>query len=946
MKLEDFVPDLASQNHSLEKANHIIKNAYEGGFVDFAKSMSGGGFQKSSPSPLGIEQLYFDWLRTAYAYRRMFIQDLYLLAFDVAEIRIPILALRGEIFRKGLDEWIPVFILKCKQCGEEYQEKVEKCDRCGSKELRKPNKKQVEYFDSMKLSCNIFGQTFEEILKITSDDVSITDDLFILLQKEYMLMEDQLWSKVVEIRRLHPALVEYDLDKNGLPRNSHFICPFHREEVDAVPSICPECGFERMATMYIYNHRGRRVYLFEDEVVHSSKFSPSESYGYCYDDQTQILTKQRGWQLFKDLTDEDCVATLNPHNDELVYQKPTTNWSQDYNGKMYEVNGKTCVSLKVTPNHKHYAKLNGGNAFELVEAKELFHKKYLHKIGGATWNGKEQEFFLLPRADFYKDVYWKDKNVGEEEETNLVHCPELTLKMDVFLEFLGYYLSEGNLTRPEKRSGQVCISQSYQVNYKKWVKIKECLEKLGFRYRYYGHKFVINDDRLHKYLKQFGKCHDKFISEEFKDLSQRQLRILFEALMLGDGHWDYRRPTKGVYTSTSLKLRNDISEIMIKLGYSVRIDGWKVGFSTKSEYGGKKTEFNDKMVDYVGKIYCCEVPEYHILLVKRNARTIFSGNSPLLTVMQKVLTISGMDRYLYRYFFERKMPSGLILTYTDDPQSLEIERARIESKMMEDPTYMPWIGVSQKTGKGRTDFVKLFHTLAEMDYLPVRNEIRDRIAAIYGVPQMYMNIMEGVGPMAGASQQVKIFANVIESDQRRYNEKIFPQIMQAFHITDWKLKLKTPEEKVESIILQQAQQKVAIATQMMTLGFTVDLKPGAENIENIDFTFSGKAQNPMMAAMAGGGAGAEGSQGGEGAEGGASGNATVPPQPPSQGVAKSMDGVRLLKAGPLGKLPIKNNPKPLKNKEFNRSNPVENDLWDEDKEAKDIYAGDNLEGEI
>ena len=233
-----------------------------------------------------------------------------------------------------------------------------------------------------------------------------------------------------------------------------------------------------------------------------------------------------------------------------------------------------------------------------------------------------------------------------------------------------------------------------------------------------------------------------------------------------------------------------------------------------------------------------------------------------------------------------------------------------------------------------------------MDYLPVRNEIRDRIAAIYGVPQMYMNIMEGVGPMAGASQQVKIFANVIESDQRRYNEKIFPQIMQAFHITDWKLKLKTPEEKVESIILQQAQQKVAIATQMMTLGFTVDLKPGAENIENIDFTFSGKAQNPMMAAMAGGGAGAEGSQGGEGAEGGASGNATVPPQPPSQGVAKSMDGVRLLKAGPLGKLPIKNNPKPLKNKEFNRSNPVENDLWDEDKEAKDIYAGDNLEGEI
>ena len=405
-----------------------------------------------------------------------------------------------------------------------------------------------------------------------------------------MKMDDQVWTKVSEIRRLHPALVEFDLDKNGLPRNSHFICPFHREEVEIKPDPCPICGYERKATMYIYNHRGRRVYLFEDEVIHSSKFSPSETYGY----------------------------------------------------------------------------------------------------------------------------------------------------------------------------------------------------------------------------------------------------------------------------------------------------------------------------------------------------------SPLLTIMQKVLTISGMDRYLYRYFFERKAPSGLILTYTDDAQSLEIERARVEAKMMEDPTYMPWIAVSQKTGRGRTDFVKLFHTLNEMDYLPVRNEIRDRISAIYGVPQMYMNIMEGVGPMAGQTQQVKVFSNVIESDQRRYNEKIFPQIMKAFHITDWKLRLKAPEEKIESIILQQAQQKVAIATQMMTLGFTVDLKPGADTIEEIDFLFTGKAQNPMMAAMAGGGGapaggGGEGSEGGEGAEGGETQEPSAPPQPPAQGVNKSLDGKMLkaipFKGGPLGVNPSKrimHDKTNLKNKWFNESGKLEN----------------------
>ena len=217
--------------------------------------------------------------------------------------------------------------------------------------------------------------------------------------------------------------------------------------------------------------------------------------------------------------------------------------------------------------------------------------------------------------------------------------------------------------------------------------------------------------------------------------------------------------------------------------------------------------------------------------------------------MQKVLTLSGMDRFLYRYFFERKAPTGMILTYTDDPQSLEVERARVESKMMEDPTYMPWVAVSQRTGRGRTDFVRLFHTLHEMDYLPVRNEIRDRISAMYGVPQMYMNVMEGVGGISGQTQQLKVFSDVVQADQRMYNEKIFPILLKAFGITDWKLQLRPPEEKVEGQILQLASQKVNIASQMRMMGFDVELKPECKDISTLDFTFSGKAQS--MAGPAG-----------------------------------------------------------------------------------------------
>ena len=630
MRLNEFLPELAGQNAQLVQSNKLLKTMYDNGFMSFVKSRYGESGIKSAVEYYGIEQLYFDWLRTAYAYRRMFIQDLYLLAFDSTEIRTPLLHLKNEVFRKGFDEWKPKFALKCLRCGKEFKEKIERCD-CGSSDFREPEKEQYERFDEFRKSCNIFNQSLEEILQTLADDLNIClvpetliyridsekgqgyqridtikvndhvythlghvrkvlkvyqrlideelvvlyldnneiikittnhpiytkrgwikageltindilyklsdikkystkiininkehysgfvynleveednsycgkgiifhncDDAYLFLNSQYTWVKNKLWSKVVELRRIHPALMEFDLDKEGLPKNSHWLCPFHRENVSVKPVKCNECDIDMRPVMYVYNHRGKRIYLFEDEIIHLSKFSPSETYGY----------------------------------------------------------------------------------------------------------------------------------------------------------------------------------------------------------------------------------------------------------------------------------------------------------------------------------------------------------SVLLTVMQKILTISGMDRFLYRYFFERKAPTGMILTYTDDPQSLEVERARIEAKMMEDPTYMPWVAVSQRTGRGRTDFVRLFHTLQEMDYLNVRNEIRDRIAAIYGVPQMYMNVMEGIGGISGQTQQLKVFSNVIAADQRKYNEKVFPILLQNFGITDWEITLRPPEEKVEAVIIQQAQQKVSIASQMRAMGFTVELKPEAETIDKLDFTFSGKAQ--------------------------------------------------------------------------------------------------------
>ena len=55
---------------------------------------------------------------------------------------------------------------------------------------------------------------------------------------------------------MNPALIEFDLDAAGLPKNAHFMCPIHREDVKEEPGKCDkdDCELEMQAVMYKYYH--------------------------------------------------------------------------------------------------------------------------------------------------------------------------------------------------------------------------------------------------------------------------------------------------------------------------------------------------------------------------------------------------------------------------------------------------------------------------------------------------------------------------------------------------------------------------------------------------------------------------------------------------------------------------------------------------------------------
>ena len=219
------------------------------------------------------------------------------------------------------------------------------------------------------------------------------------------------------------------------------------------------------------------------------------------------------------------------------------------------------------------------------------------------------------------------------------------------------------------------------------------------------------------------------------------------------------------------------------------------------------------------------------------------GWSPILTLFEKALTLLGMDKNLYRYFFERKMPAAMLMVSTDDPDSLRRERQSWEAKTKQDSNFMPMVAVSSRNNRGRVDLVRLFHTMQEMDYLPIRNEIRERVASMWGVTPAWQGAPEGFGGLTTQTTQLVVMSRVVEGDQRIFHERVFPKILEAFNITDWKMVLPTPEEKAESTRISFALQRVQLAQQAVGLGYDIELKEQNVDLENVQFVVSGEAVN-------------------------------------------------------------------------------------------------------
>ncbi len=208
------------------------------------------------------------------------------------------------------------------------------------------------------------------------------------------------------------------------------------------------------------------------------------------------------------------------------------------------------------------------------------------------------------------------------------------------------------------------------------------------------------------------------------------------------------------------------------------------------------------------------------------------GLSPILTLYNLVMTLIAMENYVNSSYTKSRMPRGLLAVQTRNMESMRSFWRATKEKMEADPHFIPVMGIEAENGKGAVEWIKFMDSLKEMDYVSVKDDLRDRISAFYGVSKVFMADNTTSGGLNNEGMQILVTNRAVQKAQRVYNDYVFPFLIKQFGITDWNLKLPPSEEEDEIAVLRKRELEVNIAASIKNLGFEIEMD------EDGNFTYS------------------------------------------------------------------------------------------------------------
>lgn len=379
---------------------------------------------------------------------------------------------------------------------------------------------------------------------------------------------------------------------------------------------------------HIVCHSSEAMTELPDCSVHLMVTSPPYNVGKCYSEDTEVLT-QKGWKSYLELSKDDFIATVNPTSFEVEYFNFDELYVYDYKGEMINFHKpRNSVNILVTPNHNIFCMprtKSSNQRWQFIKASDALKFNTVIFLSTVKWKGTDTPTISIPI-------------IPSSRHPKVIN-DEYLLDANVFLEFLGYFISEGHLSSSETGQYAVVMTQK-----KYCTKIRDCLAKLPFNvYEFTNEnhitKFTLTNKSLFYWLSENvgGKAKDKTIPSFVMSFCRDHLKLLFDALMLGDG--SYASTTFCRFFSSSKELADDVQEIGLKLGYkaeirkSLRKGEYEYRIDIKIPNSKKNycspylvTSKHTHKVDYEGKVWCLGIKN-HLFITRRDGCIAVQGNS-------------------------------------------------------------------------------------------------------------------------------------------------------------------------------------------------------------------------------------------------------------------------------------------------------------------------------
>lgn len=360
---------------------------------------------------------------------------------------------------------------------------------------------------------------------------------------------------------------------------------------------------------------------------------------HCLSEDTEILTED-GWRGIDRVGDGDIVASLDTTSNSIEFVPAFSYISRDNVGEMVSISNWSHDVL-VTDEHRMFYRRQGTKTFQWGTAKDFINDKTTRLELPNRWVWKGREEVCVSRKFFGALDFEPHPNANPIKEVLL----------DDVLTLMGWYISEGSRLKKSGRrciktgehgsSTVVCITQRTNQEYVK--EIMDCIRRIGAAPSYTtGGDIVFTHADLHAIL---GECGDGFYDKKIPrwvfTLGQNHLRVLFDAMVKGDGS---RTVEAGCYYTSSPGLKDDVQELLALCSYRTSIyerPAGRGGFIGDRKVTSKHPQFCINFKDgsknlvfhghskaiggYSGRVWCVS-NKNGTLVTRRNGKVSVVGN--------------------------------------------------------------------------------------------------------------------------------------------------------------------------------------------------------------------------------------------------------------------------------------------------------------------------------